>query len=114
MGFHNRQQTPTFPSWKEVQVSQQLAQEISAMVSPLLPGLEHLPARVKNCFYTMSKDESFLIGAATNFSSVYFASACSGHGFKFAPAIGDALAHLVDRQEPIVSISEFSPARFRN
>lgn len=114
IGFHNRQQTPTFPSWKEVQVSQQLAQEISAMVSPLLPGLEHLPARVKNCFYTMSKDESFLIGAATNFSSVYFASACSGHGFKFAPAIGDALAHLVDRQEPIVSISEFSPARFRN
>lgn len=114
IGFHNRQQTPTSPSWMEFQVSQQMEEEVSSMVSPLLPDLEHLPARAKNCFYTMSKDESFLIGASTNFNSVYFASACSGHGFKFAPAVGDALAHLVDRQNPIVSISEFSPARFRN
>ncbi|CAM3387367.1 sarcosine oxidase [Pseudomonas gessardii] len=114
IGFHNRQQIPTHPSWMEVQISQQSIEEISTIVSPLLPDLERLPARAKNCFYTMSKDESFLIGASTKLNSVYFASACSGHGFKFATAIGDALAHLVNGQDPSVSISEFSPTRFWN
>jgi len=40
------------------------------------------------------------------------ASACSGHGFKFAPAIGDALADLALGNEPVVDLAPFRLARF--
>ncbi|MFP3700535.1 FAD-dependent oxidoreductase, partial [Burkholderia sp. SIMBA_013] len=92
-GFHNRQQTPATPEWKEVPVQKIHLQEISKAVGALFPELEYSPIRAKNCFYTISSDESFLIGESQALKSTYYASACSGHGFKFAPAIGDALAN---------------------
>ncbi|MGC6372202.1 FAD-dependent oxidoreductase [Pseudomonas sp. K2I15] len=112
IGFHNRQQHSSYPGWKTLPVAQKSIEEISASVGAVFPNLDCLPARAKNCFYTMSQDESFLLGPSTRLSSVYFASACSGHGFKFAPAIGDALANLACGNQPKISISAFSPSRF--
>lgn len=43
---------------------------------------------------------------------IIVASACSGHGFKFAPVVGEALADLVTRGETRHDISRFSFARF--
>ncbi|CAI8827367.1 hypothetical protein EMIT0357P_220009 [Pseudomonas marginalis] len=60
----------------------------------------------------MSHDESFLIGHSKALESTYFASACSGHGFKFAPAIGDALANMAIGQQASFSLSAFSVDRF--
>ncbi|KRP63464.1 hypothetical protein TU82_20655 [Pseudomonas orientalis] len=70
------------------------------------------PIYAKNCFYTLSPDDSFLIGESRALRSTYFASACSGHGFKFAPAIGDALANMAVGQQPHVSLAAFSAERF--
>jgi sarcosine oxidase len=39
-------------------------------------------------------------------------SPCSGHGFKFAPAIGDAAAALVRGQEPPAPLGSFAISRF--
>lgn len=112
IGFHNRQQDPAIPDWKNVPVQQQYIAEISDVVKTLFPKLEHLPAQAKNCFYTMSQDESFLIGNSKTLTATYFASACSGHGYKFAPSIGDALANMAVGQQPCLSLSEFSSDRF--
>jgi len=112
IGFHNRQQISSTPNWKTVPVPQKSIEEVSAVVGDLFPGLHCSPKRARHCFYTMSQDESFLLGSSTRLNSVYFASACSGHGFKFAPAIGDALASLASGHEPSVPISVFSPSRF--
>lgn len=112
IGFHNRQQDPAIPDWKNVPVQQQYIAEISDVVKTLFPELEHLPAQAKNCFYTMSQDESFLIGNSKTLTATYFASACSGHGYKFAPSIGDALANMAVGQQPCLSLSEFSSDRF--
>ena len=50
---------------------------------------------VERCLYTMTPDEGFVIDRWPGDPRVAFASACSGHGFKFAPLTGRILAELV-------------------
>ena len=47
--------------------------------------------RAQVCLYTNSSDRHFIIDRD---GPVTYASACSGHGFKFASAIGEILADL--------------------
>lgn len=47
------------------------------------------------CFYTSTRDQHFAIGPLPWAPSVILAAACSGHGFKFAPAIGESVARMV-------------------
>lgn len=46
------------------------------------------------CRYTMAPGSRFAVGRIPGRRRVLVAAACSGHGFKFAPAIGEALADL--------------------
>ncbi|EED43392.1 sarcosine oxidase [Enterocytozoon bieneusi H348] len=112
IGFHNRQQSPSLPGWENVPVQHRYITEIPPIIESIFPKLEGIPTQAKNCFYTMSRDESFLIGHSKALESTYFASACSGHGFKFAPAIGDALANMAIGQQASFSLSAFSVDRF--
>jgi len=43
---------------------------------------------------------------------VIVASACSGHGFKFAPVLGEALAQLALDGETAHDLSRFRLSRF--
>jgi sarcosine oxidase len=60
----------------------------------------HLPAvstRLTDhtvCLYTMSPDEHFLVDRHPAHPNVVFAAGLSGHGFKFAPVLGQALSEL--------------------
>ncbi len=47
------------------------------------------------CMYTMTPDEDFIVDRHPEFAAVTFAAGFSGHGFKFAPAMGEHLADLV-------------------
>ena len=49
------------------------------------------PTRVETCLYTNTADESFVLERHGRY---VVGSPCSGHGFKFAPAIGEQLAQL--------------------
>ena len=49
-------------------------------------------AAPETCIYTNTADESFVL---QHLGRIVVGSACSGHGFKFAPAIGERLAALV-------------------
>jgi sarcosine oxidase len=55
------------------------------------PGEQASPELVETCLYTNTADESFVL---ERHGRVVVASACSGHGFKFAPALGQTLAAL--------------------
>jgi len=46
------------------------------------------------CLYTRTPDEDFRIGRLSD--RTVYASACSGHGFKFGPWVGKYLADLVE------------------
>jgi sarcosine oxidase len=45
----------------------------------------------QSCLYTTTADEHFVLERR---GRVVVGSACSGHGFKFAPAVGRRLAGL--------------------
>jgi monomeric sarcosine oxidase len=49
------------------------------------------PVGAETCMYTTTPDERFILERRGN---VVIGSACSGHGFKFAPAIGARLAAM--------------------
>ncbi|HEY8800390.1 MAG TPA: N-methyl-L-tryptophan oxidase [Candidatus Limnocylindrales bacterium] len=64
------------------------------------------------CLYTNTPDLGFVIDRHPTVTGVAFASACSGHGFKFAPVIGEALADLATRGTTALPIEPFRAARF--
>jgi sarcosine oxidase len=49
------------------------------------------PAGAETCMYTTTPDQSFILERR---GRIVVGSPCSGHGFKFAPAIGERLAAL--------------------
>jgi len=67
-----------------------LAEALAQVVPAAGPVTESL-----TCLYTMTADRRFIVGEVPGVPQVLVASACSGHGFKFGPAIGEALADLV-------------------
>jgi sarcosine oxidase len=54
---------------------------------------EVVDARV--CLYTNTQDERFIAMSPLDQAGVTVLSACSGHGFKFAPVMGDLMADLI-------------------
>lgn len=53
----------------------------------------------ETCLYTNTADEDFIV---RRHGPVVIVSACSGHGFKFAPRIGRVVADLVE-DEPLAA-----------
>ena len=56
--------------------------------------------------YTTPPDEHFVIGPHPSELRVLLCSACSGHGYKFAPVVGEVVAELtrIARSALLVSI----------
>ncbi len=67
---------------------------LPSLAGPLPAALERVRA-LKTCLYTMSPDEHFIIDRHPKWQNLVFATGFSGHGFKFAPVIGEALADLI-------------------
>ncbi len=66
-------------------------ERIAAWVGERLPRVDPEPVGAETCFYTTTPDERFVLERR---GRVVIGSACSGHGFKFAPAVGARLAEL--------------------
>lgn len=61
----------------------------------------------KVCLYTVTQDANFMVGHLPGFKNIYFASACSGHGFKHTAGLGEAIAADVLGLEKRVSLEAF-------
>jgi sarcosine oxidase len=68
-----------------------LVERIAAWVAERLPAVDPEPVAAETCLYTTTPDERFILERR---GRVVIGSACSGHGFKFAPAVGARLAAL--------------------
>jgi sarcosine oxidase len=64
------------------------------------------------CMYTMSPDEHFLVDIHPEHPQVSFVAGLSGHGFKFAPVLGEALADLATIGRSELPIEFLSVKRF--
>jgi sarcosine oxidase len=60
----------------------------------------------------MAPDGDFILGRMPGDDRVIVASPCSGHGFKFAPVIGEIIADLVAMGATAHDISRFAIGRF--
>jgi sarcosine oxidase len=66
-------------------------EQIAAWTAERFPGVDPDPVLAESCFYTTTDDERFVL---ERHGRIVVGSACSGHGFKFAPAVGKRLAAL--------------------
>jgi sarcosine oxidase len=82
-------------------------------IAPRLPDLSRRCLRTATCLYTVTPDAKFVIDFADANQRILFASACSGHGFKHSPAIGEALAQRCLGFANFVDFSMFSLDRLR-
>lgn len=113
----------------------------SSFVSRLLPFVSPTPLCTLGCLYTSTPDHDFVIGPhpalpnvritsstiihdphthytystctrALSCVQVYVGAGFSGHGFKFAPAIGSILAQLALHRSTTLPLKRFDPSRF--
>lgn len=70
----------------------QLVEALQAYVREWLPGADPETWTTQSCTYTNSDDADFILD---RHGPLVIAAGFSGHGFKFAPAIGEHLARLV-------------------
>jgi sarcosine oxidase len=69
---------------------------------------------MKVCLFENSPDEHFIVDIHPDHPQVAFAAGLSGHGFKFAPVIGEILADLAESGSTKHDISRFQLSRFRS
>jgi sarcosine oxidase len=88
-------------------------QRVLAFTASHLPLLSQRVTAHSICFYTMSPDEHFLVDRHPEHPHVTFAAGLSGHGFKFACVLGEAMADLAvdgDTEIPIGFLSIHRPS----
>jgi sarcosine oxidase len=82
-------------------------------IRPILPRLADAPVREsKVCLFTNTPDHDFLIDRHPHHPQVLISSPCSGHGFKFASAIGEAHADLILDGHCRFDLTPFRLSRF--
>ncbi|WP_315718936.1 MULTISPECIES: N-methyl-L-tryptophan oxidase [unclassified Bradyrhizobium] len=77
-------------------------------VRPFVPDLGPACLRSEVCLYTNAPGGRFIIDRDPADDNVIYASACSGHGFKHSPAVGEALAAMAMGAPPRVDVSGFA------
>jgi monomeric sarcosine oxidase len=82
-------------------------------LSAHLPGVSTNVTDHAVCLYTMSPDENFIVDRHPAHANVVFAAGLSGHGFKFVPVLGRALAELALEGDTELPIEFLSLARLR-
>lgn len=65
-----------------------------------------LPVRSAGCRYAVTPDGHFIIDRLPDAERVIAVSACSGHGFKHAPAIGEMVTRMIRDRAP--ALPEFA------
>ena len=78
---------------------------MQALVQRWLPRVAGPLIESTVCLYTNTPDQDFILDYHPAHRRAIIASPCSGHGFKFASAVGEILADLVMEQTPRFDLS---------
>jgi sarcosine oxidase len=87
-------------------------ERLRAVLRTRIPALDGELRRAIPCMYSNTPDEDFIIARHPRRPHVAVAAGFSGHGFKFAPVVGEILADLVTLGQSRHEIGLFDPARF--
>ncbi|HEY0830875.1 MAG TPA: N-methyl-L-tryptophan oxidase [Candidatus Dormibacteraeota bacterium] len=111
IGRHHDGETTT-PQTIRRRVDESDIDPLRLLAATYLHGVSGHVTRTLTCMYTNTPDGHFVIDFSPEDQHVVVISACSGHGFKFAPIIGDIAADLVCDGGTKRDISHFTASRF--
>lgn len=94
IGEHYHAGEVTHPDNIQRKVAKNEDKPVSEFVAQTFPKLQPVPIKHTVCMYTMSEDSHFILDHHPHHKNVVIAAGFSGHGFKFAPVIGNILADL--------------------
>lgn len=101
------------PDSVERTVNDDEAKPLRAALRPVLPELAEAPVRGRGvCLFTNTPDHDFIIDFHPLHRQVLISSPCSGHGFKFASAIGELQADLLTTGRSRFDLSPFRIGRW--
>ncbi len=87
--------------------------KLRSILEQYLPDLVTQPIEITACMYTNTPDEHFVIDFLPDSeNNIVLATGFSGHGFKFAPVVGEILADLVTKAESSYDIGFLGVDRF--
>lgn len=85
--------------------------DMDAFMTRTFSGIRTPPVRHSVCMYTMTPDEHFVMGLHPRHANVAVAAGFSGHGFKFAPVVGTAIADYLESGMTPLPVEFLSPSR---
>ena len=101
------------PDSVERTVNDDEVKPLRAALRPVLPALADAPIRERGvCLFTNTPDHDFIIDFHPQYPQVLISSPCSGHGFKFASAIGELQAELLETGKSRFDLSPFRIGRW--
>lgn len=102
----------TDPSAIDRNVRDEDEEPVRGFVREHLPDADGPRRRASVCIYTLTPDRHFLLDRHPEHPQVALAAGFSGHGFKFAPVVGEILADLVEQGQTSWPIEMFRITRF--
>jgi sarcosine oxidase len=96
---------------REVEIEEMAT--IRLFLEEFIPALATRNFTADVCLYTLTPDGEFVLGPLPGHSNV-FVAALGGHGFKFAPVLGELLADMTVGTAPAYDLSMFDISRFAN
>ena len=85
---------------------------VRAFLAAHIPAVSGPLHAAQTCMYTLTPDRHFLIDLHPDHPNVAVAAGFSGHGFKFAPVVGEILADLAETGSTRWPIDMFRFSRF--
>jgi len=98
------------PSQGAHEVSEVEIGRIRRFIEQFIPDLNAQTLRSEGCLYTLTQDRHFWLGPLPEYRHVFIA-ALSGHGFKFAPVLGEILSDMFEGRSSRYDVSLFDLAR---
>ena len=86
--------TPTTPEMVDRTVRDEEKSDVVSLARQIFPSVTDRVIDSVVCLYTMTPDTDFILDRHPEWPTVVVGAGFSGHGFKFAPAIGEHLATL--------------------
>lgn len=109
--YHPPKEIVTHPGRVDRKIRSSDLERLQRCIRAGLPGVASEPRDASVCLYTMTPDQHFILDRHPRYPQITFAAGFSGHGFKFAPVIGEILADLSERGE---TSHEIAFLRWRN
>jgi sarcosine oxidase len=109
----HREGVPADPDTIRRDVDPSEEAELRAILGSRIPNLDGPAVAHSVCMYTNTADGHFVVDTHPEHPEVTILSACSGHGFKFASALGESVAQRLCGESVSLDLSPFGLARLR-